>query len=326
MTREDYLYLLEHYRDEADGLRQKAVQIQNRYYGKEVFLRGLIEFSNICKNDCYYCGIRKSNKNASRYRLSREEILECCKTGYELGFRTFVLQSGEDVYFTDDILADIVYSIKERYGDCAVTLSVGEKSYESYKIYRDAGTDRYLLRHETANPVHYKKLHPDSMSFENRRRCLYDLKSLGYQVGAGFMVGSPYQTFGDIADDLVFLEEFSPEMVGIGPFIPHEDTRFAEEPSGSVELTLFLLSLIRVMLPEVLLPATTALSTVDPEGREKGILSGANVLMPNLSPVSVRKKYLLYNNKSCIGEEAAECINCLTNRMKRIGYSFSGKA
>nr|MCR5429275.1 [FeFe] hydrogenase H-cluster radical SAM maturase HydE [Lachnospiraceae bacterium] len=272
-----------------------------------------------CRNNCYYCGIRAGNACAERYRLTPEEIAVCADQGYELGFRTFVLQGGEDPWYTDETLAGIIRELKRRHPDCAVTLSIGERSRESYRLLREAGADRYLLRHETANPEHYARLHPPSMSFENRIRCLRDLKELGYQVGAGFMVGSPGQTDEDLANELVFLKELRPQMVGIGPFIPHKDTPFADESGGTAELTVFLLSLIRLTLPDVLLPATTALGTVDPLGREKGIEAGANVLMPNLSPVGVRKKYMLYDNKICTGEEAAQCIECLKNRIKRTG-------
>ena len=303
-------------------LKEEAVRIREIYYGKKVFTRGLIEYTNYCKNDCYYCGIRKSNANAKRYRLTEDEIMACCENGYELGFRTFVLQGGEDAYYTDDRMVEIIKKIKEAYPECALTLSIGEKSYESYKRFREAGADRYLLRHETANEEHYRKLHPEKMSLAVRKNCLYDLKKLGYQVGAGMMVGSPYQTTEDLAEDLVFLKELQPEMVGIGPFIPHHDTQFAKEPAGSVEMTLFLLAVIRILLPKVLLPATTALGTMDPLGREKGLQAGANVVMPNLSPVKNRKQYELYDNKICTGEEAAECRGCMGRRVASVGYEL----
>ena len=303
-------------------LKEEAVRIREIYYGKKVFTRGLIEYTNYCKNDCYYCGIRKSNTSAKRYRLTEEEIMACCENGYELGFRTFVLQGGEDAYYTDDRMVAIIKKIKEAYPECALTLSIGEKSYESYKRFREAGADRYLLRHETANEEHYRKLHPEKMSLAVRKNCLYDLKKLGYQVGAGMMVGSPYQTVEDLAEDLVFLKELQPEMVGIGPFIPHHDTQFAKEPAGSVEMTLFLLAVIRILLPKVLLPATTALGTMDPLGREKGLQAGANVVMPNLSPVKNRKQYELYDNKICTGEEAAECRGCMGRRVASVGYEL----
>lgn len=301
-------------------LHKRARDVAQSIYGNKVYIRGLIEYTNYCKNDCYYCGIRKSNINASRYRLTKEEILDCCKIGHSLGFRTFVLQGGEDGHFTDSVLVDIISSIKSLYQDSAVTLSIGERSKESYKAFYDAGADRFLLRHETANKVHYGKLHPSTLSLDNRIKCLYNLKKIGYQIGSGFMVGSPYQTVDNIIEDLKFLKQLEPHMVGIGPFIPHKDTCFCNEKGGSAELTLKLLSIIRLMLPNALIPATTALSTVDDKGREKGILAGANVIMPNLSPENVRLKYLLYNNKNHSGDEASECVNNLKISMKKIGY------
>lgn len=322
LSREEYIRLLALAEDPSatERLKEEADRLRRQYYGDKVYTRGLIEFTNYCKNDCYYCGIRRGNANAKRYRLTKEEILGCCENGYGLGFRTFVLQGGEDPYFTDERLEDIVRSIKARYPDCAVTLSVGERSFASYARLREAGADRYLLRHETASEEHYGKLHPPQMRLAERKACLYHLKELGYQVGAGFMVGSPGQTEQDIAEDLLFLKELEPQMVGIGPFIPHHDTPFAKEKAGSVELTLFLLSVIRIMLPKVLLPATTALGTLDPKGREKGLEAGANVVMPNLSPVEDRKKYELYDHKICTGEEAAECRACLARRVEAAGY------
>lgn len=321
LTREEWITLITG-RDEKLAMEvfQRAVKIRKNIYGDEVFVRGLIEFTNYCKNDCYYCGIRRSNQEARRYRLSMDEIMECCNQGYHLGFRTFVLQGGEDAYYTDERLVNIIEKIKGCYPDCALTLSIGEKARESYQVYFDAGADRYLLRHETASEAHYGKLHPRELSLEKRKRCLYDLKEIGYEVGCGFMVGAPYQTAAELAKDMLFLRELEPDMVGIGPFVPHHKTPFAEETPGSVELTTYMLGLIRLMLPYVLLPATTALGTIDPLGREKGIQAGANVVMPNLSPVSVRKKYELYDNKICTGDEAAECKNCLNQRMENIGY------
>ena len=300
-------------------LQEEALRLRKKYYGDKVYIRGLIEFTNYCKNNCYYCGIRRGNPNVKRYRLSEEEILSCCENGYGLGFRTFVLQGGEDPFYTDDRLVHIIRQIKENYTDCALTLSIGEKSKESYRRFREAGADRYLLRHETANEEHYRMLHPEEMRLANRKQCLFDLKKLGYQVGAGFMVGSPGQTMEHLAEDLLFLKELEPEMVGIGPFIPHHETQFAGEKAGDVELTLFLLSVIRIMLPKVLLPATTALGTMDVRGREKGLLAGANVIMPNLSPKENRKDYELYDNKICTGEEAAECRQCLSRRVESVG-------
>ena len=301
-------------------LRAAADEVRRAYYGDVVFLRGLIEFCNYCKNNCFYCGIRAGNPSAQRYRLSKEEILLCCEEGYRLGYRTFVLQSGEDPYYTDDRICELVAAIRELYPDCAITLSIGEKSRESYQRYYDAGANRYLLRHETADPTHYGKLHPENMTAENRKRCLWDLKEIGYQVGSGIMVGSPYQTTAHLIADLRFLQELQPDMIGIGPYITHHATPFKDMPSGSAELTLRLLSILRLMFPYVLLPATTALGTLLPDGRERGLQAGANVVMPNLSPTDVRKKYDLYENKICTGEESAQCRNCLELRVKAAGY------
>ena len=321
---EQFKLLLETNDDESIRfMREEAVKVCQKTYGNQVFIRGLIEFTNFCKNDCYYCGIRRSNSQADRYRLTKEQMLDCCANGYELGFRTFVLQGGEDGYFTDDKICDLVSVIKEKYPDCAVTLSIGEKSKESYKRYFDAGADRYLLRHETADEAHYKKLHPEEMSLSHRKQCLWDLKEIGYQVGCGFMVGSPGQTMETLYEDLQFIRELQPHMVGIGPFVSQKDTPFADKASGTMEQTLKLLAIIRLIQPHVLLPATTALGTIHPKGRELGILSGANVVMPNLSPVNVREKYKLYDNKICTGDEAAECRYCMENRMKSIGYEVA---
>lgn len=317
----EYQTLIQHRTPElAEYLAQLADAQRRVVYGADVYIRGLIEISNICKNDCLYCGIRRSNRNCQRYRLAPEEILSCCDEGYHLGFRTFVMQGGEDGWFTDDVLCQLIRRIKERHPDCAVTLSLGERSRESYQALFDAGADRYLLRHETADKTHYGHLHPAEMSFDHRMRCLQDLKDIGYQVGCGFMVGSPGQTAAELSRDLKFIEEFRPHMVGIGPFIPQHDTPFGEEAAGSVELTLYLLSIIRLIAPKVLLPATTALGTMDPFGREKGIQAGANVVMPNLSPASVRKKYALYDNKISDGAESAQRVEELRQRMERIGY------
>jgi biotin synthase len=308
--------------ESAQYLYGLARDVREEIYGRDVYLRGLIEFTNYCKNDCLYCGIRRSNRSADRYRLTEKQILDCCQTGYQLGFRTFVLQGGEDPFYTDERLCSIVREIKKLYPDCAVTLSVGERSRESYARLREAGADRYLLRHETADAGHFAKIHPGELSLEQRIRCLRDLKELGYQVGCGFMVGSPYQTIDSIVADLEFIKEFQPHMVGIGPFIPHHSTPFAKEPAGSLELTLYLLAIVRLMLPDVLLPATTALGTIHPRGRELGLLAGANVVMPNLSPTEVRSKYLLYDNKICTGDEAAECRRCLERRVESVGYKI----
>ena len=320
LTLEEYERLIVDRNDEyAAILAEKALRAKQRIYGNSVFIRGLIEISSYCKNNCIYCGIRRDNKACERYRLTKEQILSCCDEGYSLGFRTFVLQGGEDPFFTDEAVCGIVSEIKSRYPDCAVTLSLGEKSKESYKRLFEAGADRYLLRHETADKEHYEKLHPSNLSFENRMECLRDLKEIGFQTGCGFMVGSPYQTPHTIAKDLKFVEEFKPHMCGIGPFIPHRETPFAAESAGSTELTCYLLSVIRLISPNILLPATTALGTADPFGREKGILAGANVVMPNLSPAEVKGKYELYNNKLTGGAEAAENKAELERRMSSIG-------
>ena len=321
LTKEEFVTLIRNRTPAlAELLFQKARTVRERYYGRDVYIRGLIEFTNYCKNDCYYCGIRCANRQVQRYRLSVEEVLECCRTGYDLGFRTFVLQGGEDPYFTCERMIGMIRAVKERFPDCALTLSVGEKSREEYQSYYDAGADRYLLRHETANDTHYRLLHPDNLSPDNRKRCLRDLKDIGFQTGCGFMVGSPFQTEEYLAEDMLFIKELQPEMVGIGPFIPHHETPFRDKTGGSLELTLFMLALLRLMLPQVLLPATTALATIHPQGRELGMQAGANVVMPNLSPKTVREKYLLYDNKACTGDEAAECKNCLQQRMRSVGY------
>ena len=316
-----FLSLLAGYSEDlSEEAARLAREKREAFYGKKVFVRGLLEISNHCKNDCLYCGIRRSNRSCSRYRLTGQELWPCLEEGYWLGFRTFVLQGGEDGYYTDAVLTELVRSIKEAFPDCAVTLSLGERGRESFALLREAGADRYLLRHETADREHYEKLHPSSMSFEHRMQCLRDLKELGYQVGCGFMVGSPYQTLSHLAKDLSFIQAFKPQMCGIGPFVPHRDTPFGGEKAGSVDLTCYLLSLIRLIHPQVLLPSTTALGTLDPMGREKGILFGANVVMPNLSPVSVRGKYELYNKKAYTGAESAQELELLKERMHAIGY------
>ncbi|MBO7675643.1 MAG: [FeFe] hydrogenase H-cluster radical SAM maturase HydE [Atopobiaceae bacterium] len=320
----EYLELIENRTPEAaDLLAQRAVEARQPIYGTTVFTRGLIEISNICKNDCLYCGIRRSNHNVERYRLEPDVIVACAQEGYQLGFRTIVLQGGEDAYFSDEVLGDIVRRIVATCPDTAVTLSMGERSRDSYQRLFDAGASRYLLRHETADRRHYELLHPKEMSWERRMRCLHDLRDIGYQVGAGFMVGSPYQTTRHLAQEMRFVEDFKPDMCGIGPFIPHHDTPFRDEPAGTLELTCYLLSIIRLIYPPILLPATTALGTIDPRGREKGMLAGANVVMPNLSPVAVRKQYELYDNKICTGEESAQCRGCLGLRMTLIGYELA---
>ena len=323
LQKEEWMFLLSERDPELmEYAGEKARQVSLQHFGNKVFARGLIEFTNYCKNNCFYCGIRAGNKKAVRYRLTKEEILTCCQIGNDLGFRTFVLQGGEDPYFTDEKLLEIITAIKEKYPDNALTLSFGERSYASYLAFRNAGADRYLLRHETANPEHYRQLHPKNLSALPRKQCLCDLKRIGFQTGTGFMVGSPFQTIENLAEDMLFIADFKPEMLGIGPFIPHKDTPFADFSAGNVELTLFLLSLSRLLLPKVLLPATTALGTLDPQGREKAVLAGANVVMPNLSPIEVREQYMLYNNKIATGLEAAEGVKKLAESMGGIGYEL----
>lgn len=311
-----------HDEDGLEYLRQRARAVREKHFGQDVYIRGLIEFTNYCRNNCYYCGIRRENDHAQRYRLTTEEILNCCETGWQLGFRTFVLQGGEDAYFTDERLAELIRAIKKSCPECAVTLSIGEREKESYERLFAAGAERFLLRHETADKAHYESLHPAEMSYIHRMKCLQALREIGYQVGCGMMVGSPGQTSAQLLQDLRFLQEFQPEMVGIGPFIPQHDTPLANQPAGTAAMTVKLLAIIRLLLPQVLLPATTALGTIDPQGREKGLRAGANVLMPNLSPTTVRRKYALYDNKICMGEEAAECVNCLARRVASTGYQI----
>ncbi len=323
LTQDEFVALLEGNSPQLrDILSKEADQVRRRYFGNRIYIRGLIEFSNYCKNDCLYCGIRNSNHNVKRYRLTKEEILSCCEQGYLLGFRTFVLQSGEDPYFTDERMADIISSIHQNHPDSAITLSLGEHSKDSYELFFKAGADRYLLRHETADEKHYHMLHPDSMSYKNRMQCLKNLKDLGYQTGCGFMVGSPFQTIEMLASDLLFIQEFKPHMIGIGPFISHTDTPFSDKENGTLEDTLLLISILRLMQPTLLLPATTALGTISPNGRELGILAGANVVMPNLSPVAIRKQYSLYDNKICTGDESAQCIQCMKQRMEKIHFTI----
>lgn len=311
--------------EDREALKNEARRLATHYYGKEIYTRALIEFTNICKNDCYYCGIRAGNKNCERYRLSKDEIYECAKLGYELGFRTIVLQGGEDLYYTDDLMVEIISTLRKNYPDAAITLSIGEKEKETYQKYFNAGANRYLLRHEAANKNYYEKIHPSSLSYEHRMKCLYDLRDIGFQVGAGFMVGSPYQTKRDLAMDLKFIEEFKPEMCGIGPFIPHIDTIYKNEPAGTLEDTLLCLSIVRIIDEKVLLPATTALGTIDECGREKGVLSGANVVMPNISPSDVRKKYMLYNNKVGTTGDIEQNVLLLKQKMESIGYELVNK-
>lgn len=322
LERKELLELLNNLDNESKKyLIQKSHETRMKHYDNKVFMRGLIEFTNYCKRNCLYCGIRGSNKLTERYRLSNEEILSACESGYRLGYRTFVLQGGEDEYFTDEKIVKLVTEIKQKYPECAVTLSIGEKSYDSYQKYYKAGADRYLIRHETASKELYEKLHPNA-SFENRIQCLWDLKEIGYQVGSGFMVGLPGQNNEDYVNDLLFLKKLSPHMVGIGPFIPHKDTPLSKESGGTLDQTILMIALTRLLLPEALIPATTALGSINPRGREEGIKAGANVVMPNLSPTSVRKKYSLYDGKICTGDEAAECRMCIEGRIKSVGFTL----
>lgn len=305
---------------DRDFLFERARAVRDAHYGRKVYIRGLIELTNYCKNDCLYCGIRKSNASCERYRLTKEQILSCCESGYALGFRTFVLQGGEDGWYTDERMTDIVRAIRQAYPDCAITLSLGERGRESFKRLYDAGANRYLLRHETADEAHYARLHPVSMTLTHRLQCLRDLKEIGFQTGAGFMVGSPYQTTECIVRDFRFLQELKPQMVGLGPFIPHHATPLKDFPAGSTERTLLCLSIVRLLLPNVLLPATTALATIDGDGRIKGMNAGCNVVMPNLSPLEDRSKYLLYDNKASSGDEAAESLRALREHLAAAGY------
>jgi biotin synthase len=307
--------------EETAALFARARSLRANHYGSSVYFRGLIEFTNYCKNDCYYCGIRRSNTKVERYRLTLDEIIGCCRTGDALGYKTFVLQGGDDPFFTDDLIAEIVSVIRREFPDHAITLSIGEKSRRSYELFFRAGANRYLLRHETASESHYAKLHPSSMSLAGRKQCLRDLKAIGYQTGAGFMTGSPYQTPEHLLEDLRFIGELQPQMVGIGPFIPQKDTPFGAMPGGSLALSLKMVALARLMLPRALIPATTALGTVSPDGRERALNAGANVVMPNLSPKAARKLYALYDNKICTGDEAAECRFCLESRIRRAGFT-----
>lgn len=305
--------------ENSDYLFRRAMERREEYYGRDVYIRGLIEFTNHCVNNCFYCGLRAENRNLCRYRMEKTDILKCCETGYKLGFRTFVLQGGEDFYYTDEKICDIVSSIKRKFGDCAVTLSIGEKTEESYRAYKAAGADRYLLRHETADNDHYASLHPKTMNPKYRKDCLFALKKLGYRVGSGFMVGSPGQSTDNLVSDLEFLRTLEPDMIGIGPFLPHSDTPFCNEKKGSLQRTLTLIAILRLMFPYALIPSTTALGTLHPNGREMGLSVGANVVMPNLSPPNARELYSLYNGKLSAGAEAAENIELLKEKLSCLG-------
>ena len=324
LSRDEFIYLYNNASEiDKDIISKKAREISLGIFSNKIYIRGLIEITNYCQNDCYYCGIRKSNFDASRYSLDKADILACCEVGYDIGFRTFVMQGGELGGKSDNEIIDIVSSIRERFSDCAITLSLGEKTKATYKDFFNAGANRYLLRHETANNEHYARLHPLSMSLDNRKRCLFDLAEIGYQVGTGFMVGSPFQTTENIAEDMEFIKALNPQMIGIGPFIPHKDTPFGKFPAGNADDTCFLISILRLMMPYALIPATTSLGTISKNGREKGILGGANVIMPNLSPINVREKYTLYDNKLCTGNEASENLRSLNESLKSIGYEIS---
>ena len=322
LDKEELIYLLQKINDDNKKiLIEAANKIRKERYGNKVYMRGLIEFTNYCKRNCKYCGIRADNRKLERYRLTNEEIIQCVKNGKEIGYSTYVLQGGEDSYFDDEKVVEIVKAIKSIYPYDAVTLSIGERSYESYKKMYDAGADRYLLRHETASKKLYESLHPDG-DYDNRIKCLWNLKEIGYQVGAGFMVGLPGQTTEDLVEDLLFIKKLEPHMCGIGPFIPHKDTPYRSEERGRLDDVITMLAITRLLLPNVLLPATTALGSISDKGREMGIKAGANVVMPNLSPVNVRDKYSLYNNKICTGDEAAECRICIENRINNIGFEI----
>ena len=320
-SREELIQLLSSFTDEDREYAAKLARAKSQEtFGNAVYTRGLIEFSNYCKNNCLYCGIRAGNKEVQRYRLSKEEILDCCEQGYNMGYRTFVMQGGEDPFFTDELFVDIISTVRSLYPDCAITLSLGERSRESYQKLFDAGANRYLLRHESISPCHYAKLHPESMSWQRRMQCLRDLKEIGFQTGCGCMIGSPYQSLENLADELLFYKEFNPQMVGMGPFLPHHATPFKDEKPGSVEMSLMMLSMTRLLLPKVLLPSTTALGTAEQGGRNRGILAGANVIMPNLSPLKQRSKYLLYDNKTGLGEDASEQLVLIEELLNSIGY------
>jgi biotin synthase len=319
-SKEELLYLLDNIDENSKELLiKRAHETRMKYYGNKVYMRGLIELTSFCKKDCLYCGLRRHNKLADRYRLTLDEVLECVRKGDKLGYKTFVLQGGEDSYFTDEKMIEIIKAIKNEFPNNAITLSLGERSYESYKNLYDAGADRYLLRHESASKELYESIHPGE-PFEKRRKCLKDLKEIGYQAGAGFMVGIPGQTNEDLVNDLRFVKEFEPAMCGIGPFIPHKDTPLRDYDHGSLEKTVICLSIVRLLLPKLLLPATTALSSIDPNGRDEGLRAGGNVIMPNLSPMSVRKKYSLYDNKAYILDEDAEYRTMIGEKIKKAGF------
>ena len=306
--------------DDVEYLMSQARKMSQEQFGTGIYLRGLIELSNVCRNDCLYCGIRCSNRDVTRYTLTHEQVLASCEQGYQLGFRTFVLQGGEWSEERSQWIADIIAAIRQGWPDCAITLSLGEHPRETYALWREAGADRYLLRHETHNERLYSLLHPQGMTLQHRLQCLDWLKELGYQVGAGIMVGSPFQTLNSIVEDIQYLISFKPHMIGIGPFIPQHDTPFARFPAGNVDLTARLYAILRLAVPTALIPTTTAMATLTPDGRLKGILAGANVVMPNLSPEDLRAYYALYDNKAALGAESAQGIKKLADELATIGY------
>lgn len=323
LEKDEFLYIIENITtEEVNYLYKKAYEVKYIYYQNRVFLRGLIEISNYCNMGCKYCGINYKSEKIDRYRLTPDEILKCCEIGYGLGYKTFVLQGGEDPFYSDEVIVKILKRIKSNFPEVRITLSIGERSKESYQKIFAAGADRYLLRHETASRRLYEHVHPDSMSFDNRRKCLMYLKEIGYQVGAGFMVGLPTQNNEDLVEDLVFLKELKPEMIGIGPYLCHEDTELRGNDSGTLEETLVMVALTRLLLPKTLLPATTALGTLDELGREKALKAGANVLMPNISPTENRAKYEIYQNKICITDTSDQCRNCIEARIIGVGHEI----
>lgn len=319
INKEDLITLLS--KNEYDKLIfDTANEVRTKYIGNEVHLRGLIEFSNICKCSCKYCGLRKDNSKLERYRLSEEEIIDFAKKASEYGYKTVVLQSGEDSYFSAERMCKIIKEIKNF--DLALTLSIGEKTYEEYKAYKEAGADRYLLRIETTDEKLYKQMHPN-MSFENRIRCLKDLKILGYEVGSGCLVGLPNQTLESLADDILFFKEIDADMIGIGPFIPNPNTPLSSEKGGAFELALKVMALTRILMPTINIPATTAMETLNPNGRIIALQSGANVVMPNVTEGDYRKKYEIYPGKICINDTPNHCRNCIEGKIKSIGRTIS---
>ena len=308
---------------DVDYLISQAREVAQEHFGNDIYLRGLIELSNVCRNDCLYCGIRRSNSNVTRYTLTREQVMACCEQGYKIGFRTIVLQGGEWGEERSRWIAEIIRDIRAGWPDCAITLSLGEHPRKTYALWREAGADRYLLRHETHNERLYSLLHPKGMTIHHRLQCLDTLKELGYQVGAGIMVGAPFQTLRNIVEDIQYLVAFKPHMIGIGPFIPQHDTPFARFPAGSVDMTARLYAILRLALPQALIPSTTAIASLAPDGRLRGILAGANVVMPNLSPTDTRRLYALYDNKAALGAESAQGVKSLADELSTIGYHIN---